>query len=132
MSTSLTKQTHRDDGVTFIAAYHFLVSGIFLVATMAFALPTMILGIVAIADAPPAAIAMFVTGFGATIMMVFCILFLAVGYGLWTLRQWARISAIALALLTLLLFPVGTAIGALIIWHLAKPEVASEFEYLPD
>ena len=89
----------------------------------------MILGIVAVAEAPHAAIGMFFVGLGATITFVLCALNLAVGYGLLKLRQWARVSPLRLAMLTLLLFPIGTAIGALILWHLAKSEVAHEFEY---
>lgn len=121
-------QVRRDDGVTFIAVYHFLGAFLFLLATVVLALPTMILAVVAVAEAPPAAIGMFFVGLGATVTMVFCIMNLAVGYGLWHLRQWARITAMALAALTLLIFPLGTAIGALILWHLAKPDVARQFE----
>jgi hypothetical protein len=34
----------------------------------------------------------------------------------------------ALAMVALLFFPLGTVIGAIILWHLAKPSVAEEFE----
>lgn len=119
----------RDDGVTLIAIYHFLVAGMFLIGTMVLAVPTIILAIVTVTEAPPAAIGMFAVGLGATVTMAFCFLFLTVGYGLLKLRQWARVAAMALAMLALLLVPVGTILGALILWHLAKSEVAREFEY---
>ncbi len=118
----------RDEGVTVIAVYHLVVAAMFLFGTVVLALPTMILAAVAVFEAPPAAIGMFAVGLGATVTFLFCALYLAVGYGLWKLRQWARVSAMALALITLLFFPIGTAIGALVLWHLAKPEVAKQFE----
>jgi hypothetical protein len=124
-----SQSLRRDDGVTFIAVYHFLVAAMFLVGTVVLALPTMILAVVAVFEAPPAAIGMFAVGLGAIVTFLFCALYLAVGYGLWKLRQWARISAMALALISLLFFPVGTAIGAVVLWHLAKPEVAQQFEH---
>ena len=125
----LAPRARRDDGVTFIAVYHWIVALMFLFGTVILALPTLILAIVAVTEAPPAAIGMFAVGLGATVMMVFAMLHLSVGYGLWTLRQWARIAAMALAALSLLLFPVGAILGAIILWHLAKSEVANEFEY---
>ena len=40
------------------------------------------------------------------------------GWGLWRLKSWARLAAIVLAALQLPIIPVGTLIGALIIWYL--------------
>lgn len=117
----------RDDGVTLIALYHFLVSLLFLAGTVALAIPGMILAIVAATEAPPVFIGMAVIGLIACVTMAFTVLYLVAGYGLWTLRQWARVTALALSMLTLLLFPVGTIAGGLIIWHLLKPEVAARF-----
>jgi hypothetical protein len=102
---------------------------VFLLGTVLLALPTLVLGIIAVTEAPPAAIGMFAVGLAATVTMMLSVLYLVVGYGLWVLRQWGRIAAMALAVLTLLFFPVGTLIGALILWHLAKSEVAHAFEY---
>jgi uncharacterized Tic20 family protein len=44
------------------------------------------------------------------------------------MKGWARWLAIVLAALGLLAFPVGTVIGALIIWYLLKDEVRQAFE----
>lgn len=126
----LATSTRRDGGVALIALYHFAIALLFLLGTVALAFPTLILAIVAATEAPPAAIGMVAVGLGATVTMLFTFLNLAIGYGLWKTKQWARIGAIALALLGLLAFPVGTIIGALTIWHLVKPEVAEEFERL--
>ena len=122
-------RARRADGITLIAVYHWLVAAMFLAGSVALALPTLILGVVAVTAAAPAAIGMLAVGLGATIMMAFSILFLAVGYGLWTLRQWGRIAAMALAVPTLLMIPIGTILGALILWRLAKPQAAQEFEF---
>lgn len=118
----------RDDSITFIALYHFLMSLLFLAVTVILAIPTAILAIVAVTEAPPAAIGLVAVGLIAAVTMTFTLLFLVVGYGLWALRQWARVAAMALAMLSLLAFPVGTVIGGLILWRLMDPEVAGRFE----
>ncbi len=131
MQTQIMSQPssqHRDDGVTFLALYHFLISLVFLAGTVVMAVPTLILAIVAATTAAPAVIGMVAVGFVAAVTMTFALLYLAVGYGLWTLRSWARIMALALALPSLLLIPVGTVAGAATLWHLLKPEVAARFE----
>jgi len=51
-----------------------------------------------------------------------------VGWGLWQLKPWARIAAIVLAVLHLPGFPIGTLIGALILWYLlADPDAKAAF-----
>ena len=47
---------------------------------------------------------------------------LAAGFGLLYRQPWARALAMCVAVLDLLLFPVGTAIGAYSLWVLTKPE----------
>ncbi|HXF60838.1 MAG TPA: hypothetical protein VNK95_04435, partial [Caldilineaceae bacterium] len=61
-------------------------------------------------------------------VMATCILYLAVGYGLWTRRQWGRIAALALAVVSLFVVPIGTIAGGLTLWYLLKPEVAEQFQ----
>ncbi len=119
---------HRDDGIVFIAAYHFLVSGMFVLATVIFAFPTILLAFIGATQAAGAFIGMFAVGLIAAVMMVFCLLYLVIGYGLWTLRPWARVAAIAVAVISLFAFPLGTVIGALILWYLLKPEIADLFQ----
>lgn len=118
----------RSDGVTLLAVYHFLLAGFFLLGTVGTALPAVITAVVGVVEEPDALIATFILGIIATLLMLFTILFLAVGYGLWTRRQWARIASLALGVLSLFAFPIGTFIGALTIWYLIKPEVVAEFE----
>jgi len=118
----------RGDGLTLIAGYHFLVAGLFLVGTLILLLPTAVLGIVGMADDPDAFIGMVAVGGVALVTMALSLFYLAVGYGLWTLRQWAQVAAIALAMISLFGIPIGTIAGAITLWHLLRPEVAAKFE----
>jgi hypothetical protein len=50
------------------------------------------------------------------------------GWGLLRMKQWARWLAFVLAIFSLFAFPIGTVIGALIIWYLLKDDVREAFE----
>jgi hypothetical protein len=122
-----SRTTGQEQGTLLIAVYHFVIGAVFLLATMILAFPTALLAFIGLTQAAPALLGMVAVGLVAAVVMAFCLLFLATGYGLWIGKQWARVSAIALAVLTLLIFPLGTVIGALILWHLLKPEIANQF-----
>lgn len=124
---SMQVQNTQEQGTVLIAVYHFVIGAVFLLATIVLAFPTALLGLIGITQAAPALIGMFAVGLIATIIMIFALVFIATGYGLWQNRQWARVAAITLAVLTLLLFPLGTIAGALILWHLLKPQIANRF-----
>jgi len=62
------------------------------------------------------------------ISLIFSILYIITGLGLWTLKPWARVIAIALAIISLLSFPIGTIIGIIVLWYLFKPEIKEAFE----
>ena len=117
----------RADGVMLLAVYHFMLAGLLLLATMGLAIPTVITAIVGVVEDSDALIATGILGLLATVAMVACIVMLAVGFGLWTLRQWARVATIALSVLGLMFVPIGTLIGGVTLWYLLKPEVAAEF-----
>ena len=127
-ATSLRVWERRSDSITLVAAYHFVVGALFLVGTVIMAVPTLILGIVTLAEEPDAAIGLVAVGFIATVLMLLCLLNLAVGYGLWRVQSWARTAAIVLAIIGLLFIPIGTIFGALILWLLMQPAVAARFE----
>lgn len=118
----------RPDGLTLTAGYHFFVAALFLLGTIIMMIPTGILGIVSAVEDPDAMIAMFIVGFIAIIMLVLCLLYLAVGYGLWTLKPWGRVAALALAVVSLFGVPIGTVTGGLTLWYLMQPEVSAKFE----
>lgn len=129
MPTALTPPVKplRADGVTLLAVYHFMLSALLLLATMGLAIPTIITAIVGVVEDSDALIATGILGLLAAVTMVLCFVLLAVGFGLWTLRQWARVAGIALAVLGLWFVPIGTVIGGVTLWYLFKPEVADQF-----
>ena len=56
------------------------------------------------------------------------IAYVAAGYGLLNHKSWARILAIILAILNLILFPIGTAIGIYTLWVLFNDETKALFK----
>ena len=50
------------------------------------------------------------------------------GYGLLNYKSWARLLAIVLAILNLILFPIGTAIGIYTLWAMFNDETKALFE----
>ncbi|MCB0088067.1 MAG: hypothetical protein KDE54_09160 [Caldilineaceae bacterium] len=118
----------RDDGVTLIAGYHFFWGILLLLGTCLLAIPTLITGIVGFVDDPDALIATGILFAIGSIVMVLCLLYLVVGYGLWTLRRWGRTAAIALGVISLVNVPIGTLVGGATIWYLLKENVAQQFE----
>ena len=61
------------------------------------------------------------------IIFILAIFYIITGWGLWTLKSWARIAAIVLAVISLLSFPIGTIIGIVVLWYLFKPEIKKAF-----
>lgn len=119
--------SRQDQGIVLIALYHFVIGAIFVLATTVLAMPTLLLAFIGLVEAPPAFIGVVALALIATVVMIFAVVFLGTGYGLWQGRQWARVAAITLAVLALLIMPLGTVAGALILWHLLKPEIAERF-----
>ncbi len=48
----------------------------------------------------------------------------AAGVGLLMLRPWARLAAVAVGAVELVIFPIGTLLGAITLWLMARKEVA--------
>ena len=55
------------------------------------------------------------------------VLSLAAGWGMLKLQEWGRLLGIFLAIFTLFAFPVGTVIGAVILWYLFQREAKVAF-----
>jgi hypothetical protein len=121
-------QTSRPDGLTVISIWHYLSGAFFLVITAVVAFMTLAFGIGALADDPDMFIPMGIFGFIALAFMALSILNLVVGYGVWILKPWARIGAIALAIVSLPFMPIGTIAGALALWYMLRPEVGAAFD----
>lgn len=118
----------RPDGVTAIAVYYFLDA-----ALMFFGVCVLVAVLVGVLDAiGNDATAQFWTSFGILTGVGFMLIFGAAsviaGWGLLVMKGWARWLGIILAILSLFAFPVGTVIGALIIWYLFKDEIKEAFE----
>jgi hypothetical protein len=83
--------------------------------------------------APPedAAIAVPILGLGGTVLGVFLLALslpgLIGGWGLLKLRPWARVLGIVLAAISLINFPIGTAIGVYGLWVLLTGETERLF-----
>ncbi len=80
-----------------------------------------------IADDPDRGKLIFARFFGGFLFGGFGVLTIAAVVGLLRLREWGRWLAIVLAILGLILFPVHTIVGALIIWYLLSDEAKHAF-----
>lgn len=125
--TVYAKQPTRPDGVTAIAVYYFLVA-VFNV-----------IGAFAIVAFPMASIIRSQSGsslyfpliglsFGLLTTLVLAVLPIVAGWGLLRMANWARWLSFALAIVSLLFFPIGTITGAIIIWYLLKADTREAFE----
>ena len=122
----------RSEGTNLIAIYHFISGFLSLLTLCLIVMVPMMLAFVAPVsgdqDAWTALGFMAVIGlFAGGILLLIAIANFVVGWGLWNRREWARISAIGLALLRLINIPLGTIIGGLIIWHLFREKTKDEF-----
>ena len=116
----------RPDGVTIIGIYHYIVAGLSVLgACFMIAVPFIVAAAPHTEEAVP--IVAIVTVVVLIILLAFAAGHAVVGWGLWTLKPWARMGAIVLAGLSLLSVPVGTIIGVLVLWYLYQPEARAAF-----
>lgn len=121
----------RPDGVTIIAVYEFLSaipSVLGICAILGFAVPGTIAGPEGSIGVAEVTVSLFILGIVVLLIGAGALLSVITGWGLLGMKGWARWLAIVLAALSLLAFPIGTIIGALIIWYLLKDEVRQAFE----
>lgn len=123
----------RPDGVTILGILHFVVGGLMLLTACALVtIPFIVAAAVSVEADPEAAVAVPIVAIVMLVVIVFLLLLAAanavVGWGLWTLKPWARMGAIFLAILRLFNVPIGTVIGALTLWYLFQPEGRAAFE----
>lgn len=120
-------QSQRPDGLTIISIWYYLCGAFFLLGTATIAFLTLAFGFGIPSDADLLPITI-IFGLITIASMGISILNLVVGYGIWIQKSWARIGAIALALIGLIYMPIGTITGGLTLWYLFKPEIAARFE----
>ncbi len=121
----------RPDGVLVIALYHLVIGVLIGMGICALLTIPFIVGVAASGD-PDARVAVPIVGgimvLAAGFLFLLALANILVGWGLWQMREWARIAAIGLSVLRLLNFPVGTIIGGLIIWYLLQPQTVAAFQ----
>ena len=128
MTSTGSPRSVRPDKVTVIAVWFSINAAIslFLVAAIIFVLPVFLER--EIADDPEQkGLVIFALFFGGFLFGGFGVLSIAVVVGLLRLREWGRWLAIVLAILGLILIPVHTIVGALIIWYLLSDEAKHAF-----
>jgi hypothetical protein len=118
----------RPDGVTAIAVW-FFIDALFVLFTACLLIAIPVSGVFNEINDP---IGEFWAAFSLTCLVVFILLsgIIAViaGWGLLGMKEWARWLGIILGIFSLFAFPIGTVIGALIIWYLLKEDVREAFE----
>ena len=127
MSNTVPSQRVRPDKVTAISVWFFLnaiVPFLGSVAILFFALPVVIRD--SVAD-PDRFLAIGGVVFGLSVVIGLCALNVAAAVGLLKLQEWARWLALGLAFLGLILIPIHTIIGGLIIWYLLSDEAKQAF-----
>jgi len=129
MSAEATRR--RPDVVTIIAIYHFIVGGLALLGALAILIFAILPVSFSRGDPGGIAAALAALGLGLLITLAFGVAAVIVGWGLLQVRTWARWGAIVLAILQLPAFPIGTIIGALILWYLLTDEGRQVFEGTP-
>ena len=122
----------RPDGVTAISVW-FIVDALLMLFMSCLLVAVPISGVIREINNP---IGEFWAVFGLTCGVIYILVsgFLSAlaAWGLLRLKQWARWLSFVLAIFTLFAFPIGTVIGALIIWYLLKQDVREVFELAED
>ena len=118
----------RPDGVTILAIWYLVLGAGAGFGACATLIPA---GIISVADDMPAGgrlIASLLLGLGLSITVLMFAVCMLVAWGLWNLKDWARIAALVLALIHLPFFPMGTVIGGATLWYLTShPEGQAAF-----
>jgi hypothetical protein len=106
----------RPDLVTLIAVYHFVVAALSLLIAGIMLIGLLIL--LTTTSGEDAVIGGFFVSLILLVVGVLAVVHVVTGWGLLKMKEWARWAAIAMGLLGLPNFPLGTVVGALAIWYL--------------
>jgi hypothetical protein len=122
----------RPDGVTAIAVW-FFVEALFVLFMVCMLMAIPASGVIDEINDP---IGEFWVVFSLTCGVIFMLIsgFLSVlaGWGLLRMKEWARWLGVILGIFSLFAFPIGTVIGALIIWYLLKEDTREAFDMVDD
>jgi len=118
----------RPDGVTAIAVWFFVDALLMLFGTcLLVAIP--VSGVINEINDPIGEFwVVFTLTCGVIFILLSGVLSVFAGWGLLRLKPWARWLSIILGIFSLFAFPIGTVIGALIIWYLLKEDVREAFD----
>ena len=127
MTSTGTSRSVRPDKVTLIAVWFGINAAIslFLVAALLVVFSGLVLPELG-AD-PERGLVRFAGVFGGFLIGGFGVLAIAAVVGVLRLREWGRWLAMVLAALGLLLIPIHTIVGVLIIWYLLSDEAKHAF-----
>jgi hypothetical protein len=117
----------RPDGVVLIALWYFLIGTVLTLG----ALTILVLPMAALwfeRTGMDRMVGMWGLGIGFMFTASGAVLSFLTGWGLLRLKEWARWLAMGLALFKLLLFPLGTVAGVLILAYLLQAGVKAVFE----
>ena len=114
----------RSDGITVLSVYHFVVAALSVLGVCASLGGLLIFMMSRNWYAPNVYVAL---GIVAVLSFITMIAHAAAGWALFKMLEWGRWLSIALGVLSLLLFPVGTIIGGVAIWYLLQPAVKDSF-----
>ena len=136
----------RPTGVTVIAVLDFLGAGFCVLFGLLFLVGASFIGAALSksqgGNAAAGGLMAMLGGAASIFFLIFGAISALIGWGMWTLKSWARIVQIIFAALGLLNglysllhfssamlfgFVIGVAINGLVIWYLLKPEVAAAF-----
>lgn len=122
------------DKVNLIAAYHFLVGGLYLIAAGA----VVLLPVAAVLLQESEFLASLPGWFlGLNILVIaggitiIALINLLLGWGLWQLRSWARMGAMIAAIFRIPFVPIGTVAGGIILYVLLQDETRDLFPAPP-
>jgi hypothetical protein len=124
------KQSTRPDGISVIAIYYFIIALLNLIGACAIVVFP-IAAVISNTSDEGLYFALAGLGLGLCAVLVLSIMALAAGIGLFRMATWGRWLGLAMAVFTLVLFPIGTIIGVFIIWYLLKAETREAFEASP-
>jgi len=126
--TEQQKRRKRADYVTLIAIYQFVSGALWLIGALAIVVFAALPIVLAVDDPVGLGVSLAVLCFGMIVLGAFGIARLVVGFGLLRMQSWARWAAVVLAILGLGGFPIGTAVGVLILIYLLSDEGRAAFE----
>ncbi len=127
MTSTSSRGRVRPDGVMVVSIWFIISAALHLLvaAGILIIVPAVMKDLAVESDGRPLMIAAF--SFGLFLVVVLGVLDVAAAVGLLRLRVWGRWLAIGRAGLLLLAIPIGTVIGAFIIWYLLTPEAKQAF-----